>query len=142
MHRELQKLLATAEGQSQFVVAIFLDVRGFSSFAKIAESSESALFLKSAYLTILSEYFPAADFFKPTGDGLLVIRRFQSETLKAIVQDSIAESVRLVTDFPDICRNDPMVNFDVPGGLGIGVARGAATALVSQDQTLDYSGRP
>lgn len=35
-----------------------------------------------------------------------------------------------------------MVNFDVPGNLGIGLARGAATSLTSGDKVLDYSGRP
>ena len=36
----------------------------------------------------------------------------------------------------------PMVNFEVPGKLGIGVARGAATRLSSDGEVLDYSGRP
>lgn len=35
-----------------------------------------------------------------------------------------------------------MVNFEVPAKLGIGLARGAATRLHSEEEVLDYSGRP
>jgi class 3 adenylate cyclase len=66
MHRDLKELLRTAEGESHRVVVVFLDVRGFSTFAKVAESSDSAEFLKSIYLKILEEYFEDASFFKPT----------------------------------------------------------------------------
>jgi len=44
MHHELFNLLPAATGESQFVVVLFLDVRGFSSFAGSAESVEAALF--------------------------------------------------------------------------------------------------
>lgn len=142
MHRELKKLLHSATGDSRFVVVVFLDVRGFSSFAKLAESSESAVFLKSAYTTILDDFFPTASFFKPTGDGLLVILDYTEDTLQAAVQNAVEKSVELVELFPTICADDPMVNFDVPGELGIGLARGAATRLTSGDMILDYSGRP
>ncbi|MBJ7519016.1 MAG: hypothetical protein JHC84_04905 [Solirubrobacteraceae bacterium] len=121
---------------------IFLDVRGFSSFAKIAESSETAVFLKSAYTRMLDEYFPEASFFKPTGDGLLIVLDYDESNLASVVQDAVQTSLRLVDDFPTICSDDPMINFPVPEGLGIGIARGAATCLVSGDSVLDYSGRP
>ena len=142
MHRELKELLHSAEGESQHVLVTFLDIRGFSSFARIAESSDSAEFLKSAYLKILDDYFPEADFFKPTGDGLLILRRYERESLTDTVRGAVETSVRLVDDFPDITADDPMVNFEVPGELGIGLARGAATAITSGDKTLDYTGRP
>ena len=57
MHRELKGLLPSAKGESRLVVVVFLDVRGFSSFAKIAESSEAALFLRSMYVKILVQLF-------------------------------------------------------------------------------------
>jgi class 3 adenylate cyclase len=142
MHRTLKELLPTAKGESHLVVVVFLDIRGFSSFAKIAESSEAALFLRSAYVRILDEYFPNASFFKPTGDGLLVILDYDETNLAAIVNDAVDSSIRLVEDFGSLTSSDPMINFDVPDSLGIGLARGAATALVSRDQVLDYSGRP
>ena len=142
MHRQLRELLHSATGDSRFVVVVFLDVRGFSSFARMAESSESAVFLKSAYTRILDEYFDDASFFKPTGDGLLVVLDYDDDSLRDVVQRAVSTSVRLVEAFPTICVGDPMVNFEVPGDLGIGLARGAATRLSSGDFTLDYSGRP
>lgn len=143
MHRELKEHLHSAVGESRFVVVVFLDVRGFSSFAKIAESSESAVFLKCIYTKILDDYFPTASFFKPTGDGLLIVLDFQDEdTLRTTVANAVETSIRLVEQFAGLCADDPMVNFSVPGDLGIGLARGAATCLRSGERTLDYSGRP
>lgn len=142
MHRNLKKLLDSAQGQSRFVVALFLDVRGFSSFAKLAESSETALFLKVAYGEILNNYFTEASFFKPTGDGLLIILDYSDETLEQVVRDAVGTSVKLVREFSSITSGNPMINFEVPGELGIGLARGAATRLTSARKTLDYSGRP
>jgi class 3 adenylate cyclase len=142
MHRELRDRLTRATGESDLVVVVFLDVRGFSSFAGMAESSEAALFLRSAYTQILDEYFPEAAFFKPTGDGLMIIRHFDDDSLADVVFDSVEKSVDLVSNFGTLTDSDPMVNFDVPDSLGIGIARGAATRLISDGYTLDYSGRP
>lgn len=124
------------------MVVVFLDVRGFSSFAKMAESSEAALFLRSIYIKILDNYFPAATFFKPTGDGLLIILDYDESNLVDTVNLAVKSSLELVKDFADLTLHDPMVNFDVPNSVGIGLARGAATALISDDYVLDYSGRP
>jgi hypothetical protein len=66
MHHELRELLRTASGESRFVLAANVDIRGFSSF--FADSSQAAAYLSSAYTKILDDYFPAASFFKPTGD--------------------------------------------------------------------------
>jgi class 3 adenylate cyclase len=142
MHRVFKELLQSAEGQSQRVVVIFLDIRGFSSFAKIAESSDAAEFLRSAYLRILDDYFAGADFFKPTGDGLLILYKYDRDTLSDAVHKAVISSIELVEEFPVICEGDAMVNFDVPSYLGVGLARGAVTALTSKETVLDYSGRP
>lgn len=141
MHRLLKDLLQKARGDSQFVLALFLDVRGFSSFARLAESSEAAVFLRSAYNSILDNYFADASFFKPTGDGLLIVQEYEADTLTAVVNDAVRASLKIVTDFPELTSGDPMINFPVPSALGIGMARGAATRLISGDQVLDYSGR-
>lgn len=142
LHRDLRNFLTDAEGESDQVVVVFLDVRGFSSFAGMAESSQAALFLRAMYIEVLDQYFPDAAFFKPTGDGLMIIRHIDRQTLGNVVNESIAKSLELVNEFPTITADDPMVNFRVPGDLGIGIARGAATRLSSGDHTLDYSGRP
>jgi class 3 adenylate cyclase len=142
MHRQLKELLVKAVGVSEFVVAINLDVRGFSSFAKLAESSEAALFLKRVYLRILDEFFADASFFKPTGDGLLIIMSYTEDTLQKVMKESVESALRAVEQFPSLCVDDPMINFTVPTKLGAGMARGAATRLTSQEKILDYSGRP
>jgi class 3 adenylate cyclase len=142
MHRMLRQLLSHARGESRLAVVVFVDVRGFSSFARLAESSEAALFLRSAYVQILDEYFPEASFFKPTGDGLLIVLDYDDDTLRTVVRGAVKQSVALVRKFPKITQGDPMVNFAVPQHVGVGLARGAATALVSEDSVLDYSGRP
>jgi hypothetical protein len=82
VHNELRKLLPKATGSSGFVVAVNLDVRGFSSFAKLAESSEAAIFLKRVSTPAsLDDYFSDVAFFRPTGDGLLVLLSYDSESL-------------------------------------------------------------
>ncbi len=142
MHREFRDLLHTAEGEARRVVVVFLDVRGFSFFAGIAESTDTAEFLKSAYLKILDEYFPDSLFFKPTGDGLLILSGYDRESLQQELTTATETSIRLVEEFPHICKEDPMVNFEVPTKLGVGLARGSATCLTAGGKVLDFSGRP
>lgn len=142
MHKELHKLLHDAEGQSQRVVVVFLDVRGFSSFAKIAESTDTAEFLKMAYIKILDEFFPDAEFFKPTGDGLLILLSYNRKNLTKVVRNAVDKSIEIIEEFPAFFDGDEMVNFDVPSRLGIGLARGSATSLTAAGKVLDYSGRP
>lgn len=142
MHREFRESLRSAEGQSRRVVVVFLDVRGFSSFAGIAESTDTAEFLKSIYLKVLDEYFPDAEFFKPTGDGLLILLGYDRSSLTEVVRKAVEKSIHLVEAFPGFCDNDQMINFEVPERLGIGLARGSATSLTADGKVLDYSGRP
>jgi class 3 adenylate cyclase len=142
MHKELAELLHSAEGQSRRVVVVFLDVREFSSFAGIAESTDTAEFLKTVYIKILDEYFPEAEFFKLTGDGLLILLSYDRKSLQEIVRKAVDRSISLVESFGEICDGDEMINFDVPGKLGVGLARGSATALTAGEKALDYTGRP
>jgi class 3 adenylate cyclase len=124
------------------VVVIFLDVRGFSSFAKIAESTDAAEFLTSTYTKILDSYVPDAAFFKLTGDGMMILYDYDRDSLTEVVQKAINVSLRLIDEFPTITDGDPMINFSVPKDLGIGLARGAATVIAADQFILDYSGRP
>ena len=142
MHREFKELLPDATGVSGFVIAIFVDVRGFSSFARFAESSEAAIFLRRVYVRIMDDFFPHASFFKPTGDGLLIVIPYEAENLEVRLNESLQACMELVARFPVLCADDPMVNFEVPKELGAGIARGATTCLVSGGKKLDYSGRP
>lgn len=143
MHRDLRDLLHSAEGQSQKVVVLFLDVRGFTSFAGIAESTDAADFLKSTYIRMLDQYFTDAVYFKLTGDGMMVIYNFTDEdTLTSSLRKAVNSSLALVQAFPSITKDDRMINFPVPQSLGVGLARGSATVISSGGKILDYTGRP
>jgi class 3 adenylate cyclase len=140
MHRALRDHLRDATGQSTFVVAVNMDIRGFSSF--FSDSSQAAAYLSSAYTRILDDYFAAHAFFKPTGDGLLIVRDVERSSLDEALEETVDASLRLDREFPSICRDDPLINFATPGRVGIGLARGTATRLVHGDTVLDYSGYP
>jgi class 3 adenylate cyclase len=141
MHRAFRKLLEKARGVSDFVVALNLDIRGFSDFSKKVESPNTAMYVKRVYVRLIDEYFDYASFFKPTGDGLLVIIKYKESDLQKIVRKTIDSCVKVVGDFDSFCANDPMINFNVPERIGIGIARGTACRLVSGNVILDYSGR-
>jgi class 3 adenylate cyclase len=145
MHRKFRELLATANGRSEFVVAANLDIRGFSDWSRLVESSQTILYLTKVYPKLIDEYFADSWFFKPTGDGLLLVRPFVESELAALVNETVENSFRIVEAFATFCQDEPMVNFPVPGAVGIGLALGAASRLVSHEAntelTLDYSGR-
>lgn len=143
LHDRLRELLPKAGAQSCQVVATFLDIRGFSTFSARGESFDSALYLRSVYSTILTLYFPDADFFKPTGDGLFIVHALPDDAARVpeIVSSVLSRSIKLVDEFGQITAEDYMVNFAVPQQLGIGIARGSVTRLVSNGIVLDYTGR-
>jgi len=72
MKNEFLSLLETAQGQSDFVIAVVADIRGFSEFSRRNESPNTAMFIKRFYVQLLTKYFPEAAFVKPTGDGMLM----------------------------------------------------------------------
>jgi class 3 adenylate cyclase len=141
MHGEFLDLLDDAIGVSEFIIAINLDIRGFSAFSMNVESSETAIFLKKVYKKLITDYFTDASFFKPTGDGLLVIIKYTEGSLKECVTNSISTCLSAIKDFDSLLKDDPMINFEVPNKIGIGLSRGAACSLVADGRILDYSGR-
>jgi class 3 adenylate cyclase len=143
LHQRLRELLPVAHAESCQVVATFLDIRGFSTFAAKSDSFDSAIYLRVVYSNILKSYFPDVDFFKPTGDGLLLIHELppESPNVPTVISSILNRCISLVGHFEDIAADDFMVNFDVPQLLGVGVARGSATRLVSGNLVLDYTGR-
>jgi class 3 adenylate cyclase len=143
LHLQLRELLPSAVAESRQVVATFLDVRGFSAFSAQGESFDSALYLRSIYSIVLSSFFDDADFFKPTGDGLLLIHVLppDSHGVAATMSSILSRCLRLVDEFGELTDDDVMIYFPVPQCLGIGIARGSATRLVSSGVVLDYTGR-
>ncbi len=140
MHRIFREALDSAEGHSEFVMVIIVDVRGFSEFSKRQESPDAAMYIKRVYMKLIDDYFDGASFYKPTGDGLLVTIPYDESTLEKVASGTVESCLKCHAGFAHICDNDPMVNFDVPTGIGIGIARGTACRLESKDLILDYSG--
>ena len=138
--RGLRDALEDAHGQSEFVIVVVADIRGFSEFSHRHESPDVAMYIKRVYMTLIDQYFPGARFYKATGDGLLITVEYDERTLKQKVQDTVQGCVRCVGEFSQICTGDPMVNFPTPDKIGFGIARGTACCLVSGTTILDYSG--
>jgi len=141
MHREFKTLLRDARGESNHVIAVNLDIRGFSSFSNKVESADAAMFIKTVHLKLIENYFPYASFFKPTGDGLLLAISYDERSLKRVVRKTIDTCLRVSKEFCTFRENVPMINFKTPDNIGIGLSRGPACRLFSGDKTLDYLGR-
>jgi class 3 adenylate cyclase len=141
MHRDFRKRLDEAKGVSEFVIAVNLDIRGFSKWSLEVDSAQTVLFIKKVYARLIDRYFADAAFFKPTGDGLLVILSFEEDRVGETVKRVVSDAMKIVTEFDGLCADEPVVNFAVPPYLGVGISRGAASRLVSGKYTLDYSGR-
>ena len=141
MHRIFRKALDTATGVSEFVIAVIIDIRGFSAFSQTRESPDTAVFIKRVYAKLIDSYFNFASFYKSTGDGLLLTISYNESNLKEMTQKTVASCISCHTEFGNICSGDPMINFEVPKKIGIGVSRGTACCLVSGENIIDYSGR-
>lgn len=141
MGTELRKLLDNAKGTTEHAVAIVLDIRGFTPFCKEEESINVANFLKRVYIKIIDDYFPKASFYKPTGDGLLIIITYTSDSLKDTVINIVTNCLKLLENFKKLREDDAMIYFPTPDKLGIGISRGAACCISSGETIIDYSGR-
>jgi len=140
MHREFRKLLDNAKGVSQQIIAINLDIRGFTPFCQERVPYEIATYIPLVYTKIIEGYFSDATFYKPTGDGLLIAILCE-EKPKATVNKTIESCVRLVQDFGSLCKGEDRIYFSTPDKIGIGVARGSPCCIVSGNKILDYSGK-
>lgn len=137
-----RELLNDAKGSSEFIIAVILDIRGFSSLANKVESVETAAFLRRIYIKMIDNYFSNASFVKPTGDGLLLAFPYEESSLSKVASDVLKSCFDCLSGFANLCDGDDMIDFDTPDKLGIGISKGAATKLVSNGVIIDYSGRP
>ena len=147
--RRLRESLDEAHGESEFVIVVAADIRGFSAFSQRRESPELAMYLRRVYIRLMDDYFPDAAFYKATGDGLMIAMPYDDDwDLYKKLPTMVENCVRCLADFPTICKGDPMVNFATPDKIGFGIARGAAcrisTGAVSfrlrTPGIIDYSG--
>jgi class 3 adenylate cyclase len=138
---KIESSLRDARAESLQVVAIFVDIRGFSAFA-VRGSFPTAYYLKSLYTEILANRFADCDFHKLTGDGVMLIHHLPSDDARwpEFICSLVERSRKLVSDFPNLLEDDYTVTKDRPKLLGIGLARGEATRLHSGRRTIDYTG--
>src|SRR5882724_5082780 len=140
MNQRFVDALVNAQGRSEFVIVVVADIRGFSAFSTVNESPNIAMFIKRFYLQLINKYFMTANFVKATGDGLLMTFPYSETDLPEVSETVITSCLSCLKDFPNICSNDPMINFTIPQEIGFGIARGTACCLYSGDEILDYSG--
>lgn len=143
MHKEFLKLLEKATGRSEHVIAVNLDIRGFTPFCETEDSLNVATYITRVYLKIINDYFKSASFYKPTGDGLIIIIPYDRENLREVANLTVNSCLGLLENFGSLCSDNHMINYPTPQNVGIGVARGSACCIISEDKSkiLDYSGR-
>ena len=107
----LKDLLQKATGESQHVVAVNIDIRGFSAFCERVESADLVVFIKQVYEKLVDGYFPNARFVKPTGDGLLIVIPNQKETVKEVTGNALEACIRAHNEFPSFCTGEEMISF-------------------------------
>jgi len=140
MYTEFRGLLEKAKGVSQQIVAINLDIRGFTPFCEGKDSFDVAAYITKIYMKIIDGYFSEANFYKPTGDGLLIVILCEKQ-VKATVNKIMESCLKLVEVFGNLCEREEVIYFPTPDKIGIGIARGSACCIVSGDKILDYSGK-
>jgi hypothetical protein len=141
MHKIFRKLLPDAKGSSEHIIAIIFDIRALTPFCQVVDSFDISNFLKIAYIKTIDQFFKDASFYKPTGDGLLIVMSCEGKPLKEIVTNTVKASLDLHKRFGTLFEDAELVNFPIPQKVGIGMARGTACRIESHGQTLDYSGR-
>jgi class 3 adenylate cyclase len=147
MHRILQAALANgARGESRHVVVAVADIRGFSKFSHSHDSADVATYVSKLYLRLIELFGGISEefFFKPTGDGLLMVFPFEESELKRTFSAVVARAVSCHAGLSKLLKDVPVINFPVPNEIGFGVTRGSACAILSgrasKTIVLDYSG--
>ena len=79
--REIRESLEHAGGVSEFVIAVNVDIRGFSKFSQTSDSVQAAEFLRTVYIRLIGDYFNDAQFLKLTGDGVLAIYHYSRDNI-------------------------------------------------------------
>lgn len=142
MYKTLKERISECETKSEWVIVVFIDVRGFTSFCGSHKTKEVALFIQKTYLKLLNEeYFDNILFSKPTGDGMVFVIPYNEENFKDKINEVILKSRQLIEDFPTLFQEEAMVYFETPENIGIGISRGEACCLIGPEGVIDYSGQ-
>lgn len=135
------ELLKESRGRSEYIIAINIDIRGFTQFSLSVESIDLGQYIKSIYLDILSKYFTEAIYSKPMGDGLFIIYNYEESTVKETVNMIVEKCVDLERDFNSLLKDNPMISFETPAKIGIGITRGTTCCIHNNEIRIDYSGK-
>lgn len=141
MDRIFTELISQAKGRSEWIIVTFLDIRDFSRFSERVEAPNIALYLKKVFTKVIDNYFPSASFCKSTGDGLLIIHAYDDDNLQEVLNEVMNSCIKLHEDFPNLVKDELIINFETPSRIGIGVTRGTACCLYLGDSIIDYSGK-
>jgi class 3 adenylate cyclase len=143
VYSKFRSLLSSAEGQNEWVVAVNADIRGFSSVMS-GDPAQTALYLRAVYGRMLDDYFQSRSFFKPTGDGLMIVVPFKpsEDELAAATRSVVDDALHLHDEFGSIVDGDRLIKFPSPSSIGVGLSVGSVSRLVAGKLTLDYTGRP
>lgn len=141
--QQLRSLLELAQGVSEHAIAVNIDIRGFSTFCEKVDSADVMIFIKRVYRRFLDDYFKEAPFTKAMGDGLLVVMPYDESNVETLAVGTIDACLKAHDDFSSFCKGNKMISrrAPLPDKIGIGVAKGAVSRLVSSGKTFDYSGR-
>jgi len=135
------KLLEKSSGISEYIIALNIDIRNFTTFCQQIDSVDVATYIKKIYMKILKDYFPNVTYSKPMGDGLFLTIKYQQDTLEDLVNTVVDSCIKLVDDFRSLLAEDPMIPFSTPESIGIGLTRGSACCIVADGVPIDYSGK-
>lgn len=141
MYKNLKEQLLKSNAESQFVIAVNVDIRGFTDFCRRSKDAEVSLFLQTIYLRITSEYFPTVEFCKPTGDGLMIVIPYQKESFSESMNSVLTKCIELLDSFDSFCKDDDNIYFPVPDKIGIGISRGCSCCIKANGTIIDYSGQ-
>ena len=141
MNGEWAKNLENAFGTSERIIAVSLDIRGFTPFSISIESVDVGLYIKKIYLKMLKDYFYDATFTKPMGDGLFIVIKYYENDLKKKVNSIVDRCISLNKEFINLVKDDPMIPFKTPTKIGIGITRGSSCCIHFNDIIIDYSGK-
>lgn len=123
MNGEWIEKIKKSKGMSEYIISLFIDIRGFTVFCGQVDSRNVATYISKLYVKILEEYFPEATYTKPMGDGLFIAIRYEEENVKELCNTVMANCLRLVRDFSTILNNEIMITEQVPEKVGIGITR-------------------
>jgi hypothetical protein len=146
MHKKLVDYLKNVSGESKHIIAVSIDIRDFSRFCKRNDSADVAIFISKFYLNLIERFQTIVKnfFFKPTGDGLMICIPYLESNLPERFQQLIEVAIKCHDEFKDMFNNVEIINFETPKNLGIGIARGSASEILSNDEgneiVIDYSG--